>query len=294
MHVRKRSRGRQTDLKRGNALLAGGQSRAPEPMSTALRLSRDTFDEHRADRTTDIRIGVCGFCVPQPELFRRFSLLEVQQTFYWPPQLRTAERWRRTAPADFEFTVKAFQAITHTYNNRTYRKAKFSADEVAQCGGFCDTPVVRAAWETTRAPAGALEATVVVFQCPPSFEANENTIRQLQNFFEWAERGKLRFAWEPRHVTWTENLVGELCHDLDLIHAVDPFEQASAHGDPQYFRLHGKSLGAFRYQYGHEYSIDQLEELKRMCLMRPTYCLFNNKQMAKDAERFLRLLGDPN
>src|SRR3954463_9249166 len=146
MHERKRSRARQKDLNRGNALLAGGGQTGPlERMSTALRLSRDTFSANGAGRSTDVRVGVCGFCVPQSELFRRFALLEVQQTFYWPPQLRTAERWRRTAPADFEFTVKAFQAITHPYNNRTYRKARFSADELAQCGDFCDTPVVREA-----------------------------------------------------------------------------------------------------------------------------------------------------
>src|SRR5436853_3550808 len=124
---------------------------------------------------SSLRIGVCGFCLPQTELFHRFKLLEVQQTFYWPPQLKTVERWRRTAPADFEFTLKAFQAITHTYNNRTYRKARFSADELGQCGGFCDTPVVHEAWETTRVLARALEATIVVFQCPPSLDANETS-----------------------------------------------------------------------------------------------------------------------
>jgi uncharacterized protein YecE (DUF72 family) len=263
-------------------------------MPGAVKSCSATADAEKVDLAVDVRTGVCGFCVPQSAIYRRFKLLEVQQTFYWPPQLKTVERWRRTAPSDFEFTLKAFQAITHAYNSRTYRKAKFSADELAQCGGFCDTPVVREAWKTTRVLARALEATFVVFQCPPSLDANENNIGQLRRFFEWAERGKLRFAWEPRHATWTVDLVGELCRELDLIHAVDPFEQASAYGDPQYFRLHGKSLGAFRYEYGHEYSDEQLEDLRRMCLVRPTYCLFNNKQMAKDAERFAELLGGAN
>src|SRR4051812_20341998 len=238
-----------------------------------------------------LRIGVCGFCLPQAELFRRFKLLEVQQTFYWPPQLKTVERWRRAAPTDFEFTLKAFQAITHAYNHRTYRKARFSTDELAQCGGFCDTPVVRAAWETTRTLATALEATIVVFQSPPKFDASDANVRQFRWFFEWAERGKLRFAWEPRHATWTAELIGELCRELDLIHAVDPFEQAPVYGEPQYFRLHGKSLGEFRYQYGHQYSDEQLERLQLLCSARPTYCLFNNKQMAQDAERFAGMLA---
>src|SRR6478672_10586568 len=109
-----------------------------------------------------LRIGVCGVCLPQAELFRSFNVLEVQQTFYWPPQLKTVERWRRTAPSHFEFTLKAFQAITHPYNHRTYRKVRFSADELAQCGGFCDTAIVRDAWNLTRSLSNALEATFVV------------------------------------------------------------------------------------------------------------------------------------
>jgi uncharacterized protein YecE (DUF72 family) len=238
---------------------------------------------------SQLRIGVCGFCLPQAELFRRFKLLEVQQTFYWPPQLKTVERWRRAAPADFEFTLKAFQAITHTHNHRTYRKARFSADELAQCGGFCDTQVVRDAWHLTRTLADALGATIVVFQCPPSFAASEENLGQLNQFFQWASRGRLRFAWEPRHSTWTRALVGELCRELDLIHAVDPFEQASVFGEPRYYRLHGTPSGSFRYDYNHPYSDDELHKLKQLCETRPTYCLFNNKQMSSDAARFEKL-----
>jgi uncharacterized protein YecE (DUF72 family) len=240
-----------------------------------------------------IRVGVCGFCLPQSELFQRFRLLEVQQTFYWPPQMKTVERWRRTAPDDFEFTLKAFQAITHAYNYRTYRKTKFSKEELAQCGGFCDTPVVRDAWMLTRSLADALRATIVVFQCPPSFAANDENCRQLRRFFQWASRGSLRFAWEPRHETWTSDLVGALCQELELIHAVDPLEQRSVFGEPHYYRLHGHSLGGFRYEYGHPYSEGELQRLRELC-SRGTYCLFNNKQMATDAERFARLLQQPN
>ena len=237
-----------------------------------------------------IRPGVCGFCLPQPELFRRFKLLEVQQTFYWPPQLKTVERWRRTAPDDFEFTVKAFQAITHGPTSPTYRRTKFTSDERSQCGGFCDTPIVRQAWKTTLELATALESTVVVFQCPPSFEATESNVRQMGRFFEWAERGRLRFAWEPRHATWTTDLILDLCAELNLIHVVDPLEQSDVYGQPRYMRLHGKALGRFRYDYDRPYSDEDLAEIKRLCEPGPTYCLFNNKQMAVDTQRFIELL----
>jgi uncharacterized protein YecE (DUF72 family) len=236
-----------------------------------------------------LRIGVCGFCLPQAELFRKLKLLEVQQTFYWPPQLKTVERWRRTAPPDFEFTLKAFQAITHTYNHRTYRKVRFSADELAQCGGFRDTRVVRDAWELTHTLAEALSATIVVFQCPPSFAATEENVGHLKRFFHWASRGQLRFAWEPRHSTWTPAIVGELCRELDLIHTVDPFEQESVFGEPRYFRLHGTAVGGFRYEYDHPYSEVELRKLEQLCERASTYCLFNNKQMPADAGRFIEI-----
>ena len=227
--------------------------------------------------------------MPQAELFRRFQLIEIQQTFYWPPQLKTVERWRRTAPPDFEFTLKAFQAITHSYNSPTYRKAKFSADELAQCGGFRDTPIIRDAWSLTRKLAEALEATVVVFQCPPSLQATEENVRHFRQFYGWASRGTLKFAWEPRHISWTPQLIAELCREFELLHAVDPFEQPSVFGIPRYFRLHGKGLGGYRYDYNYPYSEPELSELRLRCAEVPTYCMFNNMQMASDAERFMEI-----
>src|SRR5262245_62700783 len=115
-----------------------GRETNPEPEGVVAMSRRP---DRAGDASDEIRVGVCGFCRPQGELFQRFKLLEVQQTFYWPPQRKTVERWRATAPDDFEFTLKAFQVITHAYNNRTYRKARLSADQVAQCGSFRDTPI---------------------------------------------------------------------------------------------------------------------------------------------------------
>jgi uncharacterized protein YecE (DUF72 family) len=53
----------------------------------------------------DIRVGTCGFCMRQAELFRTFRVTEIQQTFHQPPRLATVERWRRDAPDGFEFTL---------------------------------------------------------------------------------------------------------------------------------------------------------------------------------------------
>lgn len=60
-----------------------------------------------------LHVGTCGFAEAQDDLFRDFSILEVQKTFYQPPKVETAQRWRRKAPSDFVFTMKAWQLITH-------------------------------------------------------------------------------------------------------------------------------------------------------------------------------------
>ncbi|HUW19226.1 MAG TPA: DUF72 domain-containing protein [Sedimentisphaerales bacterium] len=43
------------------------------------------------------KVGCCGFPVARPEYFEQFSLVEIQQTFYQPPQPDTAKRWRDQA-----------------------------------------------------------------------------------------------------------------------------------------------------------------------------------------------------
>lgn len=60
-----------------------------------------------------IKIGCCGFAMGQQEYFRQFQVVEIQNTFYRLPRLATAEKWRRAAPPSFEFTMKAWQLITH-------------------------------------------------------------------------------------------------------------------------------------------------------------------------------------
>src|SRR5689334_4828994 len=107
----------------------------------------------------EVRVGPCGFCMRHADLFRTFAVMEIQQTFYQPPRLKTVQRWREEAPPNFEFTLKAFQAITHPGGSPTYRRCKLSATQRQECGFFRDTETVHAAWETTRILAAALRAS---------------------------------------------------------------------------------------------------------------------------------------
>ena len=114
----------------------------------------------------DVRLGLCGWTVGAAAYFREFRVLEVQQTFYDPPQNATLVRWRRQAPPSFEFTLKAWQLITHDASSPTYRRLRrpLSAEQRRDCGSFRTTPVVLAAWERTLECARLLRATAVLLQ----------------------------------------------------------------------------------------------------------------------------------
>src|SRR6266567_2277021 len=131
------------------------------------------------------KIGTCCFGVAQAEYARAFSCVEVQHTFYQPPQLTTLKRWRRQMPADFEFTLKAWQLITHDAKSPTYRrlKRKLSETEKPEAGYFRATAIVNEAWGTMLASAKALKAETILFQCPASFKQTHKNIASMEKFF---------------------------------------------------------------------------------------------------------------
>jgi len=232
----------------------------------------------------EIRTGCCGFVVSQQNYFGLFRLIEIQQTFYQLPRLQTAEKWRRIAPQGFEFTIKAWQLITHESTSPTYRRLgkRIPSAELHCYGRFQPTEEVMEAWKRTAVFARALGATVIVFQCPASFGPSSANVAGMRQFFSGIDREDLRFAWEPRGA-WPDRLVLELCRDLELVHCVDPFKNKPQYGDLQYFRLHGITGYAYRYTDAN------LQKLKVWADEKPTYVLFNNNWMKDDALRFMAL-----
>lgn len=243
-------------------------------------------DTHRGGKPM-INVGCCGFPIAQRNYYRQFKAVEIQKTFYQPPKLEAARRWREEAPEDFDFTLKAWQLITHPSQSPTYRRAKveISLSKRENYGYFRPTDEVFAAWEETRRIAQALRATLVVFQCPASFRPTPESMRNMEKFFTKAKRGGLLFGWEPRGVWKGEEIKG-LCRSLDLLHIVDPFKSQVAYGSINYFRLHGRE--GYRYRYSEE----ELWQLKGWAEERPTWVMFNNVYMLEDSLRFSQLLGE--
>lgn len=234
-----------------------------------------------------INIGCCGFPVNRREYAGHLRVVEVQQTFYQPPRLATAQRWREEMPPDFEFSLKAWQLITHSARSPTYRRLRrpLSREEQAQLGSFRDTPLVRQAWQTTREIALALGASFIVFQCPASFTPAPENLANLHNFFGNTARAGFHFVWEPRG-RWPRDLIAGLCRELGLIPGLDPFATPPFPGSPAYFRLHGK--GGYRYSYT---DADFGELVRFLDGYEEAYVLFNNLTMWNDARRFVAFIG---
>jgi uncharacterized protein YecE (DUF72 family) len=233
------------------------------------------------EKGKDIKIGCCGFAASQQEYFSRFMLIEIQNTFYQLPRLQTAEKWRNAAPAGFEFTMKAWQLITHEPSSPTYRRLKdrIAPEKWDRYGRFRATPEVLEGWRKTAMFAEALGASWVVFQCPASFRPTKQNADQMRRFFNTIDRGDFQFAWEPRG-KWPETLIFQLCEELALIHCVDPFKNRVLYGDFHYFRLHGVT------GYNHRYTGSELKMVEAWVGNKPTYVLFNNNAMKEDALRF--------
>ncbi len=234
-----------------------------------------------------VAVGTCGFHVTKDKYARMFSCVEIQHTFYQPPQIKTLERWRAEVPEAFEFAVKAWQLITHEAKSPTYKrlKKKLTEKELTQTGRFQPTEIVKEAWETTRACAEALGAKTILFQCPASFKPYEENLENLEQFFSNVERGKLIFAFEPRGEAWTDKIIKEVCDRFDLWHTVDPFSRITQTPAKIYYRLHGR--GGWRYKY----EPDELEELAALLPKNKTaYVFFNNIQMTEDALVFQEMV----
>jgi uncharacterized protein YecE (DUF72 family) len=234
----------------------------------------------------DVRVGLCGWTVSQASYVRRFPLVEVQHTFYEPPANAVLERWRAQVPARFEFTIKAWQVVTHESNSPTYRRLKRPLPDSArgQVGAFRTTAPVLAGWGRTLECARLLRASAVLLQCPRSFRPTTDNVARMRRFLSEVERPAGRLMWEPRG-EWPAALLTELCAELDLVHVVDPMQGETVTPDRTYYRLHGTTGSR------HVHTDDELRRLRDLVDGRPSpYVMFNNLPRTGDAERFLGML----
>ncbi|MGM0578086.1 MAG: DUF72 domain-containing protein [Myxococcota bacterium] len=239
-----------------------------------------------SDKKPQVLVGCCGFAEARERMFEDFDILEVQRSFYQPPMVKTAERWRREAPSDFVFTMKAWQLLTHESTSPTYQKLteRLSKKKLAQVGSFRWNDVTKMAWERTLEIADALDAQGILFQMPQSFGPTGENLVNMSRFFKEVDRAGRRLVFEPRSDEWDDDILRQICEDLDLVHAVDPFLRPPVGRGIRYYRLHGKPA----YNYSYTYTDAELDTLAgKMVAAWPDWVLFNNDSMADDARRFI-------
>jgi len=257
-----------------------------------------------------------------------FPLVEVDATYYAPPDPRTARLWVERSPDDFVFDVKAFGLLTgHAVQvGRLPRwlRERLPDDLVAK-GRFyrrgAPDDVVEAVWQLHRdalAPLqGAGKLGAVLFQFPPWFvrsAENEAYLRELPGRLPG-----LRVAVEFRGGGWMkeESAAGTLStlEETGLAYVTVDEPQgfrsstpplAAATTDLAYLRLHGRnadtweartprSADRFKYLYSEEELRGWIPSVHELAERAGTvHVLFNNNFEdwgLRNARRMAQLLG---
>ena len=203
-----------------------------------------------------------------------FCVVELNKTFYEYPRVSTVLGWRKKAPKDFEFTVKAHQDISHKFK----LKVEDSVEAFSKVKEVCRI----------------LEARVLLIQTPGSFRTDK--MEDAHEFFRRVDREDLVLVWETRGASWEETAarerLSELLCEVGVTHVTDPLRSMPAYvGDVAYFRLHGLGERMYYYQYA-DAELVQLYKLIKLFESKgkEVFVFFNNLSMLEDGLRFIAYL----
>ncbi|HIQ13327.1 MAG TPA: DUF72 domain-containing protein [Thermoprotei archaeon] len=235
-----------------------------------------------------IKIGICGFSTSKRKIYSKLKLLEIQKSFYQPGQIETYIRWRNEAPKDFEFTVKAWQGLTHDIKSPTWRRFKGSLyGEPSNYGGLRLNNETRYAIKKSIEICRAVGSSKLVIQLPPKLEWREYMIDTLKYISQYG----YTICLEPRNKSWFTGNVQEILRRLEIVFVTDPFKDGiiDLNNDLIYLRLHG--IGGYRYRYT-ENDLKRLIQMVNKYIDRDIYILFNNVYMYEDALTLLNLVRE--
>jgi uncharacterized protein YecE (DUF72 family) len=212
-----------------------------------------------------------------------FNTVEVNSSFYRPPDPGYVHNWVKRVPDDFLFTVKLWQKFTHPkmFAEATGEVAVISQRDVDQFQQSLE-PLAKS---------GKLGALLAQF--PPSFKNDKYGQQILAAIIRTF--GQYRLAVELRHRSWSDDTdLARLLRDNNVswVHIDEPKFQSSIAAevpitaDMAYFRFHGRNVEMWwrgdsetRYQY--LYSPDEINELAGKVKAvstraRYTFVMFNN------------------
>jgi uncharacterized protein YecE (DUF72 family) len=231
-----------------------------------------------------------------------FNTVEINSSFYRPPNPGFAENWVKRTPNDFFFAVKLWQKFTHP---KMYEAATGEAAVISQSDVDLFNHSIEPLYKSGKL--GALLA-----QFPPSFKND----RYGQQILSAVIRtfGQYRLAVELRHRSWSDDAhTAELLreHNVAWVQIDEPKFPSSIAADipltadMAYFRFHGRNketwwTGDSETRYKYLYSPEEIKELADK--IRPafeqtrlTFAFFNNHwrgyapRNAADMKRELKL-----
>jgi len=176
---------------------------------------------------TDYLIGTGGWAYfkvsNKPSLkaySEAFNFVEVNYTFYEYPDTRMVERWRRRVPADFTFSVRCHQDLTHRIGLKPVDEAYYVLSRMVT---YC----------------GILDAPFLVLETPARYGMNQDAVDRARDFLSSANLRGVRLVWEVRAPV--TSAVVDLMSDFNAIQCVDlSRETPSVESDIVYSRLFGK------------------------------------------------------
>ena len=199
---------------------------------------------------SNIQIGTCGYGrAKKDDYAARLTTVEIQHTFYKPPQIKTLERWRTDMPEDFEFTLKAWQFVTHEAGSPTYRRLKrpLTEKEESEAGAFKPTDTVDEGWQVTLECARRCEASEVGRRCTTEREITLVPRHHLRDVVERkiAVTDQMDDQAQPRgtraritadvHVVWPRAVARRPAQKaraaLQVSENLHPRDRARRHGD---------------------------------------------------------------
>lgn len=226
-----------------------------------------------------MKAGCIGFPVGRDRYWSALSFVETR-TGAAMPRPATLSEWRAGAPAGAEFAVQAYRLITHGPDDRGFPAAgkKLPPLRRVRCGAFREGLECHEAWMSTKTAAELLDARIVVFETPASFQPGADSLRDMHRFFKGLARGRLSLVWHPRAPSWDEARTERVCGDLGLILSFDPLGRpAPRRGAFLYLRPAGPRSGGL--------GEDNLSSIRRAAQGRPAYVALGHRDAFRDAER---------
>jgi uncharacterized protein YecE (DUF72 family) len=176
---------------------------------------------------TDYLIGTGGwayFKVPDKPPLKAYSdifnFVEVNYTFYEYPDTGLVEKWRRTVPSTFTFSVRCHQDLTHRIGLKPVDEAY---NVLARMVNYCNI----------------LDSPFMILETPASYVISHEEAKNARDLLFSFNFRDVNLVWEIRSPLTEEAL--NLMQDFNIIECVDlSIKTPSVESNTVYSRLFGK------------------------------------------------------